>query len=283
MPATIIDGKAIAAAIRDEVKTEVAGLKQKGIVPKLAVVLVGDDPASVMYARSKEKACKNSGIDFELHRFANDATEEEILARLGELSQDASVHGIMVELPLPPHIGKDRVMMAVDPDKDVDGLSPINRGRMFTRKDGLFPVTPQSCIEIAKRHGVSFEGRKVCLVGRGDTIGKPLIFLLLNENATVTVCHTRTKDLAKETRSAEIIIAAAGRASLITKDMVSPGAIVIDGGINEVDGKTVGDVDFEGVSEVASAITPVPGGVGSLTTALIQKNLLKAMRLQGLA
>ena len=282
MPATVIDGKAIAAAIREEVKAEVAALRQRGIVPKLAVILVGDDPASVMYARSKEKACKNSGIDFELIRFPHDASEEEVLARLAELSQDASVHGIMVELPLPSHIGKDRVMMAVDPDKDVDGLSPVNRGRMFTRKDGLFPVTPQSCIEIAKRHGVSFEGKKVCLVGRGDTIGKPLIFLLLNENATVTVCHTRTKDLAKETRAAEIIIAAAGRASLITKEMVSPGAIVIDGGINEVDGKTVGDVDFEGVSEVASAITPVPGGVGSLTTALIQKNLLKAMKLQGL-
>ena len=283
MPATLIDGKAIAAVIREEVKAEVARLRQRDLCPKLAVLLVGDDPASVMYARSKEKACKSSGIDFELHRFPEDAPEEQILAKLAELSKDASVHGIMVELPLPSHINKERVMMAVDADKDVDGLSPINRGRMFTRKDGLFPVTPQSCIEIAKRHGVSFEGKTVCLVGRGDTIGKPLIFLLLNENATVTICHTRTKDLAKQTSASEIIIAAAGRPSLITKDMVSPGAVVIDAGINDVDGKTVGDVDFEGVSEVASAITPVPGGVGSLTTALIQKNLLKAMKLQGLA
>ena len=281
MPATIIDGKAVAAAIREEVKAEVTALKERGVDPKMAVILAGDDPASVLYARSKEKACRNSGIDFELHKFPGDAPEEDVLAKLAELSRDESVHGIMVELPLPRHVNKEKVMMAIDPEKDVDGLSPINRGRMFTRKEGLFPVTPQSCIEIAKRQGISFEGKTVCLVGRGDTVGKPLIFLLLNENATVTVCHTRTKDLGRQTRAAEIIVAAAGKASLITREMVSPGAIVIDAGINDVDGKTVGDVDFASVSEVAGAITPVPGGVGSLTTSLIQKNLLKALKLQG--
>ena len=278
--ARILDGKAVAASIREEVRAEVAALIEKGITPKLSVVLVGDDPASVLYARSKERACKNSGIEFELHSFPESASEEEVLAKLAELSSDPNCHGIMVELPLPKHINKERVMMAVHPDKDVDGLSPINRGRMFTNKDGLFPVTPQSCIEIMKRQGITLEGKNVCLVGRGDTVGKPLIFLLLNENATVTVCHTRTKDLKKHTLASDIIVAAAGRAGLVTCDMVSPGTVVVDAGINEVDGKTVGDVDFDAVSEIAGAITPVPGGVGSLTTALIQKNILKAISLQ---
>lgn len=278
--AKILDGKAVAASIREEVRAEVRALKEKGLTPKLSVVLVGEDPASVLYARSKERACKNSGIEFELHKFPESASEEEVLAKLAELSSDPNCHGIMVELPLPKHINKERVMMAVHPDKDVDGLSPINRGRMFTNKDGLFPVTPQSCIEIMKRQGVTLEGKNVCLVGRGDTVGKPLIFLLLNENATLTVCHTRTKDLKKHTLAADIIVAAAGRAGLVTRDMVSPGTVVVDAGINEVDGKTVGDVDFDAVSEIAGAISPVPGGVGSLTTALIQKNILKAVSLQ---
>lgn len=278
--AKILDGKAVASSIRQEVRAEVKALKEQGITPKLAVVLVGEDPASVLYARSKERACKNSGIEFELHSFPESASEEEVLAKLAELSGDPNCHAIMVELPLPKHISKEKVMLAVHPDKDVDGLNPINRGRMFTQKDGLFPVTPQSCIEIMKRQGVTLEGKNVCLVGRGDTVGKPLIFLLLNENATVTVCHTRTKELKEHTLSADIIVAAAGRAGLITREMVSPGTIVVDAGINEVDGKTVGDVDFDAVSEVAGAITPVPGGVGSLTTALIQKNILKAVSLQ---
>lgn len=281
MSATVIDGKSVAAVIRDEVRAEVSELKSKGITPKMAVVLAGDDPASVLYARSKERACKNSGIDFELHKFAESASEEEVVAKLHELSKDSSVHGVMLELPLPRHMNKERVMMAVDPEKDVDGISPINRGRMFTKKEGLFPVTPQSCIEILKRQGYTLEGKSVCLVGRGDTVGKPLMFLLLNENATVTVCHTRTKDLGKHTRAADIVVAAAGKAGLITKDMIAPGTVVVDAGINDLDGKTVGDVEYEPVSEVASAITPVPGGVGSLTTALIQKNLLKAISLQG--
>lgn len=281
--ASILDGKAVAASIRDEVRAEVAALKERGVQPKLAVILVGDDPASVLYARSKEKACKNSGIDFELHKFAETASEDEVLAKLADLSKDDACHGIMVELPLPKHMNKEKIMMAVDPEKDVDGLSPVNRGRMFTKKEGLFPVTPQSCIEIMKRQGITLEGKSVCLVGRGDTVGKPLIFLLLNENATVTVCHTRTKDLKRHTLGADIIVAAAGKANLVTRDMVSPGTVVVDAGINDVDGKTVGDVDYAQVSEVAGAISPVPGGVGSLTTALIQKNILKAIGLKGAA
>lgn len=280
MAARTIDGKRIASEIRGEVRAEVAALREKGIAPKLAVILVGDDPASVIYARSKEKACSKSGIGYELFNFPGDAKEESVIERIKELSLDPACHGIMVELPLPKHIDKDRVMMAVDPAKDVDGINPVNRGQMFTRKNGLFPVTPQSCIEIMKRDGISLEGKNVCLIGRGDTVGKPLIFLLLNENATVTVCHTRTKDLAFHTRKADIIVAAAGKAGLLTKEMVSPGTIVVDAGINQVDGKTVGDVDFDGVSEIAEAVTPVPGGVGSLTTALLQRNLLRAIELQ---
>ncbi len=280
MAARVINGRKIASAIRSEVREKVAALRETGLVPRLCVVLAGDDPASVLYARSKEKACSKSGIGYELFTFPGDAHEAEVIGKLRELSSDPSCHGIMVELPLPKHMDKQRVMMAIDPLKDVDGINPINRGLMFTQKAGLFPVTPQSCIEIVKRDGISLEGKNVCLIGRGDTVGKPLIFLLLNENATVTVCHTRTRDLSFHTRKADVIVAAAGKAGLVSKDMVSPGAIVVDAGINQVEGKTVGDVDFEGVSEVAAAITPVPGGVGSLTTALLQSNLLKAIDLQ---
>jgi methylenetetrahydrofolate dehydrogenase (NADP+)/methenyltetrahydrofolate cyclohydrolase len=280
VPARIIDGKKIASQILEEVRAEVGELSSRGITPRLSVILVGDDPASVLYARSKERSCRKSGIDYELRTFVEDTREETILEQLHELSADQSCHGIMVELPLPRHMDKERVMMAIDPLKDVDGINPINRGQMFTKKTGLFPVTPQSCIEIMKRSGITIEGKNVCLVGRGDTVGKPLIFLLLNENATVTVCHTRTRDLSFHTKKADIIVAAAGKPGLVTEEMVSPGVVVVDAGINQVGDKTVGDVDFEGVSKIAEAITPVPGGVGSLTTALLQKNLLRAIELQ---
>lgn len=280
MPAKIIDGKKIASQILEEVRAEVSELLSRGITPRLSVILVGDDPASVLYARSKERACRKSGIDYELRTFAEDAREESVLEELRKLSADKSCHGIMVELPLPRHMDKERIMMAIDPVKDVDGINPINRGQMFTKKSGLFPVTPQSCIEIMKRSGIAIEGKNVCLIGRGDTVGKPLIFLLLNENATVTVCHTRTRDLSFHTKKADIIVAAAGKPGLVTKDMVNPGVVVVDAGINQVGDKTVGDVDFQEVSEIAEAITPVPGGVGSLTTALLQKNLLRAIELQ---
>ena len=249
MPAKIIDGKKIASQILEEVRAEVSELLSRGITPKLSVILVGDDPASVLYARSKERTCRKSGIDYELLTFAEDVREETVLEELRELSADKSCHGIMVELPLPRHMDKERIMMAIDPVKDVDGINPINRGQMFTKKSGLFPVTPQSCIEIMKRSGITIEGKNVCLIGRGDTVGKPLIFLLLNENATVTVCHTRTRDLSFHTKKADIIVAAAGKPGLVTKYMVNPGVVVVDAGINQVGDKTVGDVDFEGVSE----------------------------------
>lgn len=279
--ATLIDGKKVAASIREEVKAEVAQLREQGIAPKLAVVLAGDDPASVVYARSKEKACSNVGIDFELFTLPGSAAEEEVLALVDKLNKDDKVHGIMIELPLPKHMDKKKVLEAVDPKKDVDGVHPINRGYILSGGDGLFPATPQSCIEIMLRSGIEIKGKNAVIVGRGETVGKPLVFMMLNQNATVTVCHTKTADLAYHTKQADIIIAAVGRAKMITADMVKPGAVVVDAGINEAKGGGIcGDVDFENAEKVAGAISPVPGGVGSLTTVLIQKNVLKAVRLQ---
>ncbi|MGB9802651.1 bifunctional 5,10-methylenetetrahydrofolate dehydrogenase/5,10-methenyltetrahydrofolate cyclohydrolase [Desulfofundulus sp.] len=281
MAATLIDGKKVAAEIREEVKAEVAQLRERGIIPRLAVVLAGDDPASVVYARSKEKSCANVGIEFELFTLPGSAPEEEVLALIDRLNKDDSVHGIMIELPLPKHMNKQRVLEAVSPKKDVDGVHPINRGYILSGGDGLFPATPQSCIEIMLRTGIEIKGKNAVIVGRGETVGKPLIFMMLNQNATVTVCHTKTADLAYHTRQADILIAAVGKPKMIKADMIKPGAVVVDAGINQVEGGICGDVDFENAREVAGAITPVPGGVGSLTTVLIQKNVLKAIRLQG--
>ncbi len=280
--ATIIDGKKVAALIRGEVKAEVAQIREKGIVPKLAVMLIGDDPASVLYSRSMERTCGKMGVDFELFKLPETASEDEVVALIEKLNRDDNVHGIMIELPLPKGLSKQRVFEAVLPLKDVDGVHPINRGYILSNSVGLFPTTPQSCIEIMLRNGIEIKGKHAVLVGRGESVGKPLIFMMLNQNATVTVCHTRTKDLAYHTRQADIIIAAAGKAGMITADMVKPGAVVVDAGINEAEGGGIcGDVDFENVEKVAGAISPVPGGVGSLTTTLIHKNLLKAIKLQG--
>jgi len=280
MAATLIDGKKVAAQIREEIKAEVAQLRENGIIPKLAVVLAGDDPASVVYARSKEKSCANVGIDFELFTLPGSAAEEEVLALIERLNRDDSVHGIMIELPLPKQMSKQRVLEAVSPLKDVDGVHPINRGYILSGGEGLFPATPQSCIEIMLRSGIEIKGKNAVIVGRGETVGKPLVFMMLNQNATVTVCHTKTADLGYHTRQADILIAAVGRAKMITADMIKPGAVVVDAGINQTENGICGDVDFENAKEVAGAISPVPGGVGSLTTVLIQKNVLKAIKLQ---
>lgn len=279
--AKLIDGRAIAAEIREEVKTEAEELRAGGITPKLAVILVGDDPASVYYANSKKKAAEKVGIDYDLFNLAEDTPEKEIIELIDKLNKDASVHGIMVELPLPDHLSKENIMEAVDPLKDVDGIHPVNRGYILSGQEGLFPATPQSCVEILLRSGVEIEGKHAVIVGRGETVGKPLVFLLLQHNPTITICHSRTGDLGYHTRQADIIIAAVGRANMITADMVKPGAVVVDAGINEVEGGGItGDVDFEGVKEVAGAITPVPGGVGSLTTAILFKNVLLGLKLQ---
>ncbi len=278
--AELLDGKAIAKVLKEEIKLEVSTWKEQGINPKLAVILVGDDPASVVYAKSKQKVSESLGIDFELFILPADSQEGDILSLIDSLNTNPEVHGIMIELPLPKHISKERVMAAVRPDKDVDGVHPINRGYILSGEEGLFPATPQSCIEILLRSGVKIAGKHVVIVGRGETVGKPLVFLILKHNATVTICHSRTPDLGVFTRQADIIIAAVGKAKLVKKDMVKPGAIVVDAGINEIPGGICGDVDFEEVQEVASLISPVPGGVGSLTTALVMKNVLKGISLQ---
>lgn len=278
--ANLIDGKAVAAKIREEVISEVAQLREQGIAPKLAVILVGDDPASVVYAKSKQTASNKVGIDFELFTLSSATPEQEVLDLIAKLNADDSVHGIMVELPLPKHISKERVMSAVDPKKDVDGVHPINRGYILSGEEGLFPATPQSCIEIMLRSGIEIAGKHAVIVGRGETVGKPLVFLILKHNATVTICHSRTPDLGSFTRQGDIVIAAVGKAKMIKADMLKPGAIVVDAGINEIEGGICGDVDFEAAKEVAGAISPVPGGVGSLTTVLIFKNVLKGIRLQ---
>lgn len=279
--ATILDGKKAAALIREEVKSEVARLKEKGIIPKLAVMLLGEDPASVLYSRSIEKACGKVGVEFELFALPGTVPEAEVVALIKKLNDNDGIHGILIELPLPEGLSKQKVLEAVSPLKDVDGVHPINRGYILSNSEGLFPTTPQGCIEIMLRNGIEIKGKHAVLVGRGESVGKPLIYMMLNQNATVTVCHTRTKDLAYHTRQADILIVAAGKAGLITADMVKPGAVVVDAGINKMAGGGIcGDVDFENVAKIAGAISPVPGGVGSMTTALIQKNLLKAIKLR---
>ncbi|MCG9968524.1 bifunctional 5,10-methylenetetrahydrofolate dehydrogenase/5,10-methenyltetrahydrofolate cyclohydrolase [Pelotomaculum terephthalicicum JT] len=278
--AIILDGKKIAGLIRAEIKKEVGQLRARGIVPKLAVILAGDDPASVIYARSKEKACLNAGISYELFNLPGGIPEDELMFLIGKLNKDENVHGIIIELPLPEGINKQRVLEAVSPLKDIDGVHPVNRGYLVSNSDGLFPATPQSCIEIMQRGGIEIESKHAVLVGRGETVGKPLVFMMLNQNATVTVCHTKTSDLGRHTRQADILITAVGKAKMITADLIKPGAVVIDAGINETAEGICGDVDYENVQKVAGAVSPVPGGVGSLTTVLVQRNLLKAIKLQ---
>ncbi len=279
--AKLIDGKKVAASIREEVASEVSRLREYGIAPRLAVILAGEDPASVLYSRSMEKACLSVGVDFELFNLPGASSGDEVVDLIQRLNDDDSIHGIMIMLPLPRGMNKQKVLEAVSPLKDVDGVHPINRGYILSNSEGLFPTTPQSCIEIILRNGIEISGKHAVLVGRGESVGKPLVYMMLNQNATVTVCHTRTRDLTRHTRQADILIAAVGKAGMITADMIKPGAVVVDAGINEVQGGGIcGDVDFERVREVAGAISPVPGGVGSLTTMLIQKNLLKAIRLQ---
>ena len=276
----ILNGKIIAESLRGEIADQVARLRSEGITPKLAVVMVGGDPASLLYAKAKERACQKSGIDFSLYSFPADIPETKVVKLIRRLNRDDSVHGIMVELPLPPALDKKAVLGALAPLKDVDGVNPTNRGLLLSGGDGLFPVTPQSCLEIILRSGLTIAGKHAVLVGRGETVGKPLVFMMLNQDATVTVCHTKTPDLGHFTRQADILVVAVGRPNTITGDMIKPGAIIVDAGISETPTGIRGDVDFDQALAKAGAISPVPGGVGSLTTVLLQKNLLKAIMLQ---
>jgi len=294
MTAQIIDGKQVAADMRAELKDKVARLKDKGIVPGLAVVLVGDDPASKSYVTAKEKACDNIGIYSEDIRLPAETSQAELMALIDKLNKNDKINGILVQLPLPKHLDEGEVLLAIDPKKDVDGFHPVNVGKMMLGQKAFLPCTPHGIIQLLLQSNVKIEGAEAVIVGRSNIVGKPLANMLIQKNATgnatVTVCHTRTKNLADHTRKADILIAAAGRPNTITADMVKDGVVVIDVGVNRVDDPTkkrgyrlTGDVDFEAVKEKASLITPVPGGVGPMTiTMLLYNTVESAERAAGL-
>ena len=275
--AQLIDGKAIAAEITEEMRLRAQALREKGIVPCLAVILAGNDPASEIYVRNKRRACKRAGIESRMIRLDQNVSREEILREIHALNQDPAVHAVLVQLPLPGHLDETEILSAVLPEKDADGFHPLNAGRLLTGEKGVLPCTPAGCMELLRRTGVSLSGAEAVVIGRSNIVGKPMALLLLRENCTVTLCHSRTKNLAEHVRRAEVVICAVGRPGLVTGEMIKPGATVIDVGINRLaDGRVVGDADFESVSAVAGAITPVPGGVGPMTIAMLMKNAILA-------
>lgn len=273
----LIDGKALSAQIRVEIKEEVAKLKEQGVTPGLAVILVGEDPASQVYVRNKEKACIEAGMHSEVYRLPEETGEQEVLDLIDRLNKDENIHGVLVQLPVPKHINEDKIIDAISVEKDVDGFSPANVGAMMIGKDAFEPCTPRGCIELIKYAGVDIKGKKAVVVGRSNIVGKPVAIMLLKENATVTICHSKTQDLKKEVQQADIIVAAVGKAGFITADMIKPGAVVIDVGINRLEnGKLAGDVDQAALREMDydCYLTPVPGGVGPMTITMLMKNTL---------
>lgn len=278
--AKIIDGKKIAAEIRVELAQRVSELKEKhNIVPKLSVVLVGDDPASAVYVRNKEKACAEVGIITDTHKFSSNIEEKEVLALVESLNRQKDVHGILVQLPLPGGMDPKKILEAISPEKDVDGLHVVNMGKLIRGEGPLFlPCTPAGVVHLLLSTGVKLQGKEAVVVGRSNIVGKPLAFMLLEHHATVTLCHSRTADLAAVCRRADILVAAVGKPCLIKGDWVKEGAVVIDVGVNRLEGKLVGDVDFESAKEKASFITPVPGGVGPMTIAMLLKNTVLAAK-----
>lgn len=276
MSAIIMDGKAVSALVRREVKERAALLASKGVKPGLAVVLVGDDPASQVYVRQKEKACDEVGFASFMRYLPASTDERELLDLIDGLNSDPAVHGILVQLPLPKHIDKDRVAEAIRPEKDVDGFHPINVGRLTLGIETMEPCTPKGIVYLLEHYGIDIEGKRAVVVGRSNIVGKPVSLLLLSRNATVTVCHSRTKDLAGVTRQADILVAATGKPKMINSSMVKEGAVVVDVGITRTQSGLIGDVDFDAVKEVASYITPVPGGIGPMTIAMLLLNALKA-------
>ena len=277
MSAVIIDGKAVAAEIKAELSEEVGKLVQKGVVPGLTVVLVGEDPASQVYVRNKARECETLGMRSEVIRLPHSTSQQELLELLAKLNADNRVHGILVQLPLPGHISEEAVLLAINPDKDVDAFHPVSVGNLVIGKDGFLPCTPAACIDLIKRVGVSIAGKRAVVIGRSNIVGKPVSLLLLREHATVTICHSRTSDIASVVREADIVIAAVGRAHFVKQDWIKPGAVVIDVGINRLEtGKLAGDVDFEAVKETAGYITPVPGGVGPMTITYLLRNTIVA-------
>ncbi|MDI6890651.1 MAG: bifunctional methylenetetrahydrofolate dehydrogenase/methenyltetrahydrofolate cyclohydrolase FolD [Thermodesulfovibrionales bacterium] len=284
MAATLIKGSEISKQIKEELKKEVTELKERyNVIPGLATVLIGEDEASKVYVGAKEKACKELGIYSERVDLPGDTTEADLLALIEKLNKDSKIHGILVQMPLPKHINETNALYAVDPKKDVDGFHPVNIGKLMLGQPTFIPCTPHGILELLKRGGIETEGAEVVVVGRSNIVGKPIANMLLQKkggNATVAVCHTGTKDLASHTRRADILIVAVGRPKMITADMVKDGVVVIDVGVNRLETGLVGDVDFEAVKEKARAITPVPGGVGPMTIAMLMYNTVQAAKMQ---
>lgn len=290
MTAVLLDGRAIAAQIREEIALDVNEfLENSGTVPTLAAVLMGEDPASEVYVRNKRKACEDAGIESKLHRLAGGVSQDELLELVARLNKDDEVHGILVQLPLPRHINQTRILDAVHPLKDVDCFHPENVGRLSQGRPRFFPCTPHGVQQLLHRSGIAVAGKEVVVVGRSEIVGKPMAMMLWQRdsnlgasavNATVTLCHSKTADLSEITRRAEVLIVAIGQPKFVTAEMVKPGAVVIDVGIHRVDGRLCGDVDFDAVKEIAGHITPVPGGVGPLTIAMLLRNTLTAAQEQ---
>ncbi|SHJ91004.1 bifunctional methylenetetrahydrofolate dehydrogenase/methenyltetrahydrofolate cyclohydrolase FolD [Hespellia stercorisuis] len=275
----LIDGKKISAQIKEELKTEVAGLRAEGIIPCLAVILVGSDPASAVYVRNKKRACEYIGIESLSYELEASTTESELLALIETLNQSAKVNGILVQLPLPEHIEEDKVIQAISPKKDVDGFHPVSVGNLCIGREGFVSCTPAGVIQLLKRSGIEIEGKECVVVGRSNIVGKPMSILMLRENATVTMVHSKTVNLKEVTKRADILIVSMGKPKFITGEYVKDGAVVIDVGIHRnEDNKLCGDVDFDDVAEKASAITPVPGGVGPMTIAMLMENCVNAVR-----
>lgn len=279
--AKILDGKMVSQRIKDELSKEVLELKEKGINPGLAVIIVGDDPASRIYVNNKKKACEQIGVYSEEYALPAVTTEKELLDLIAKLNNDKKINGILVQLPVPKHINEETIINAIDPKKDVDAFHPVNVGKIMVGNFDFVPCTPAGVMELIKESGIDVCGKECVVVGRSNIVGKPQAMLLLHKNATVTICHSRTKNLSEKTKQADILVAAVGIPEFIKGDMIKPGAVVIDVGINRVaDKKLVGDVDFEACEKIASAITPVPGGVGPMTIAMLMKNTVKAALIQ---
>lgn len=280
MSATIMDGRLVSKHCRELLSERVLKLKESGIEPHLAVILVGDDPASQIYVRNKERSCAQVGIRSTMIRLGDTCTQDELECAVRGLNQDKAVHGILVQLPLPSHLDEAAVIAMIDPLKDVDAFHAVNTGKLLNGSASFVSCTPKGIMEILDFYQINPEGKRAVVIGRSNIVGKPMALLLLEKNATVTICHSRTKDLASITRETDILVSAIGRPKFVTSDMVKPGAVVIDVGINRVDGKVVGDVDFESVCDIAGYITPVPGGVGPMTITMLLSNTLDAVKTQ---
>jgi methylenetetrahydrofolate dehydrogenase (NADP+)/methenyltetrahydrofolate cyclohydrolase len=277
MSAQIIDGNALSKQLRADVAMRSAALRARGITPGLAVILVGDDPASAVYVRNKVKACLDTGVHSLFEKYEATLSEADLLARIASLNEDAAIHGILVQMPLPKHINPHKVIEAISITKDVDGYATLSAGELMTGQAGFRPCTPYGCMKLIESTGINLRGKHAVVIGRSNTVGKPMALLLLQANATVTVCHSATADIGHHTLQADVIVAAVGKRNVLTAGMVKPGAVVIDVGMNRNDaGKLCGDVDFDGVSQVAGYITPVPGGVGPMTITMLLVNTLEA-------